>query len=266
MKNKIKKILSIILIVILVSTCMFLIIQYIRALTKEIKNPILTLEIENYGNVKIELYPEYAPNTVKNIIKLVENGYYDGKVLYGADEISVYVGRNSEGEIDYPKLSTLDKEVVSEDDYEYEIKGEFVANGFEANTLRHEKGIVSMIRADYTQMLGNSLIEQSYNSGSSQFTILTSDARNLNGMYAAFGKVIEGMDAIEKIYSLEKAVVENEEETEVSSIEKFVTMPVITKATVDTFGTNYGYPEVNEAFDYDGYLQQVLSQYYSTEQ
>ena len=103
MKNKIKKILPIILIVILVATCIFLIIQYIRALSQEIKNPILTLEIENYGNVKIELYPEYAPNTVKNIIKLTENGYYDGKVLYGTDEISVYVGRNSEGEIDYPK-------------------------------------------------------------------------------------------------------------------------------------------------------------------
>ena len=191
MKNKLKKILPIILIVILVATCIFLIIQYIRALTQEIKNPILTLEIENYGNVKIELYPEYAPNTVKNIIKLTENGYYDGKVLYGTDEISVYVGRNSEGEIDYPKLSTLDKEVEKENDYEYEIKGEFVANGFETNTLKHKKGIVSMIRADYTQVLGSSLLEQSFNSGSSQFTILTKDARNLNGMYAGFGKVIE---------------------------------------------------------------------------
>lgn len=266
MKNKLKKILPIILIIILISTSMILIIQYIRALTQEVKNPILTLEIENYGNVKIELYPEYAPNTVKNIIKLTENGYYDGKVLYGTDEISVYVGRNSEGEIDYPKLSTLDKEVVSEDDYEYEIKGEFVANGFETNTLRHEKGVVSMIRADYTQVLGSSLQEQSFNSGSSQFTILTQNARNLNGMYAGFGKVIEGMEIIEKIYSLEKEVIENEEETEASAIEKFETMPVIAKATVETFGINYGYPEVNEAFDYEGYMQQVLSQYYSTEQ
>ena len=266
MKNKIKKILPIILIVILVATCIFLIIQYIRALTQEIKNPILTLEIENYGNVKIELYPEYAPNTVKNIIKLTENGYYDGKVLYGTDEISVYVGRNSEGEIDYPKLSTLDKEVEKENDYEYEIKGEFVANGFETNTLKHKKGIVSMIRADYTQVLGSSLLEQSFNSGSSQFTILTKDARNLNGMYAGFGEVIEGMDIIEKIYSLEKEVIENEEETATSSIEKFAAMPVIKKATIDTFGINYGYPDVNEAFDYEGYLQQVLSQYYPTEQ
>lgn len=266
MKSKLKKILSIILIITLVAICCFLVIQYIRSLIQDVKNPILTLEIKNYGNVKIELYPEYAPNTVKNIIKLAENGYYDGKVLYGTDEISVYVGRNSEGEIDYPKLSTLDKEVAAEDDYEYEIKGEFVANGFETNTLRHEKGVVSMIRADYTQVFGSTLQEQSFNSGSSQFTILTKDARNLNGMYAAFGKVVEGMDIIERIYSLEKEVIETEEETEASSIEKFTLMPEITKATVETFGTNYGYPQVNEAFDYEGYMQQVLSQYYSTEQ
>lgn len=255
MKNKVKKILSIILIVALIATCIFCVCQYIISLTQEIKNPILTLEIENYGDIKIELYPEYAPNTVKNIIKLTENGYYDGKVLYGTDEISVYVGRNTEGEIDYPKLSTLDKEVKAEDDYEYEIPGEFIANGFEENTLRHEKGIVSMVRADYTQTLGNSLLSQSYNSASSQFTILIENARNLNGIYAAFGKVIEGMENVEKIYSLEKETTEN------SSIEKFETMPIIKKATVETFGTNYGFPQVNEAFDYENYLNQVLSGY-----
>lgn len=265
MKNKLKKILLIILIISLIATCCFLVIQYIRSLIQEIKNPVLTLEIKNYGNVKIELYPEYAPNTVKNIIKLAENGYYDGKVLYGTDEISVYVGRNSEGEIDYPKLSTLDKEILEDDDYEYEIKGEFVANGFEKNTLRHQKGVVSMIRADYTQAFGTTLQEQSFNSGSSQFTILTKDARNLNGMYAAFGKVVEGMDIVERIYSLEKAAVENEETGETSSIEKFASMPKITKATVETFGINYGYPEVNKAFDYEGYMQQLL-QNYSIEQ
>lgn len=265
MKNKHQKILLILVAVALLTICVVLIVQYIRSLVQEVKNPILTLEIENYGNVKIELYPEYAPNTVKNIIKLVENGYYDGKVLYGTDEISVYAGRNTEGEIDYPKLSILDKNVSEDDDYEYEIDGEFVANGYEENTLRHEKGIVSMIRADYTQVLGNTLKEQSFNSGSSQFTILTKDASNLNGMYAAFGKVIDGMEKIEEIYSLEKEVVETEEETQTSSIEKFANMPKITKATVDTFGINYGYPNVHEAFDYDAYLQQVLSQYYTTE-
>ena len=265
MKNKSKKILLIIIAAVLVAICGLLVVQYIRALTQDVKNPILNLEIENYGNVKIELYPEYAPNTVKNIIKLVENGYYDGKVLYGTDEISVYIGRNNEGEIDYPTLSTLDANVSEEDDYEYEIKGEFIANGFETNTLSHEKGIVSMIRADYTQALGNTLQQQSYNSGSSQFTILTQNSRNLNGMYAAFGKVIEGMDIVEKIYNLEKQIVENDSEDadQTSSIEKFAVMPVITKATVDTFGINYGYPEVHEAFDYEGYLQQVLSQYYT---
>lgn len=115
-----------------------------------------------------------------------------------------------------------------------------------------------MVRADYTQTLGNSLLAQSYNSASSQFTILTKNARNLNGVYAAFGKVTEGIEIVEKIYGLEKDTTENSEN---SSIEKFAIMPIIKKATVETFGTNYGFPDVNEAFDYEGYLNQVFSQY-----
>lgn len=257
---KAKKIILTIIIVLLIAACAYVAIAAIMSKTKEVKNPIVSLEIENYGTVKIELYPEYAPNTVKNIIKLVENGYYDGKVFYGTDDLSVYVGRNTEGEINYPTLATLDSTVSSDDDYEYEINGEFVANNFEENTLLHETGVVSLVRADYTQTLGSTLQEQSYNSGSSQFTILTKDAHGLNGMYAAFGKVIEGMDIINQIYGLDK-LEEGEE-----SISQFATMPVITKATVDTFGTNYGFPDVHEAFDYEGYMQQILSQYYTNNQ
>ena len=84
-----KKFWGILSVIILIIISIILVIQYIMALTQEIKNPILSLEIEEYGTVKIELYPEYAPNTVKNIIALAQKGYYDGKVFYGTDEISV---------------------------------------------------------------------------------------------------------------------------------------------------------------------------------
>ena len=89
------------------------------------------------------------------------------------DDVAVYVGRNSEGNSDNPKLSTIDKTVQenSENDYSYSIDGEFVANNFKQNTLKHKKGVVSLVRADYTKQI-NSLTEQSYNSGTSQFTIV----------------------------------------------------------------------------------------------
>ena len=203
-----------------------------------------------------------ASNTVKNIIKLAEKGYYDGKVFYGKDDISLYVGRNSEGNIDYPKLSTLEETVAEEDDYEYEIEGEFAANNFNTNTLKHEKGTVSLIRADYTQLSAD-LLKESFNSGSSQFTILTQDERSLNGLYAAFGKVVEGMEIVEQISNIQVAQTD-EENTQGISIKTFSTFPVIKKATVETFGYNYGFPKVNKAFDYDGYIQDLLTQYYKT--
>ena len=258
-----KNIIFIIISVLVLIICAWLIIQAVMAKTVEVKNPIVTLEVENYGEIKIELYPEYAPNTVKNIIKLAENGYYDGKVFYGKDDISIYVGRNSEGNIEYPKLSTLDSEVASEDDYEYEIEGEFVANNFDSNTLKHEKGVVSLVRADYTQITSE-LLDESYNSGCSQFTILTKDERSLNGMYAAFGRVIEGFEIVEKIYQLEgNSKLESEDDIE-TGIKAFTEYPIIKKATVETFGVNYGFPKVKEAFDYNAYIQDLLTQYYTT--
>ena len=115
-----------------------------------------------------------------------------------------------------------------------------------------------------------SLTKESYNSGSSQFTIVMEDNNGLNGMYAGFGKVIEGMDIVEKIYGLE---IKKEETTEESttttetteeSIKPFAAAPVIKTATVETYGVTYGLPKVHEAFDYSGYLQQLLNQYYNT--
>lgn len=283
-----KRILSIVVLIVvilaLLGTSGILVYNATIAKNKEIDNPVLTLDIENYGTVKIEMYPEYAPNTVKNIVALANNGYYNGKIFYGMDDIAVYVGRNSEGESENPKISDIDKSVLPEtteeseensqvtptenDDYEYEINGEFVANNFKQNTLKHEKGVVSLVRADYTKQIA-SLTSQSYNSGSSQFTITMDNASQLNGMYAGFGKVIEGMEIVEKIYGLSTKAEEPAEDGSAQpeeSIKAFETAPVITSATVDTHGVEYGLPETHEAFDYSGYLTNLMQQYYTSNQ
>lgn len=144
----------------------------------ETENPVVAFYIEKYGTVVIELYPEYAPNTVNNFISLVQNGFYDnntfhrlvkGFVLQGGDPIGTGTGGP-----------------------DYTIKGEFTENGVE-NNLSHKKGIVSMARS-----------ASSYDSAGSQFFIVLDDATYLDGEYAAFGKVIDGWSNIEKIISNEK--------------------------------------------------------------
>lgn len=275
-----KKVISIIALIVIIVALLgvngLLVYNAISSKNQEVKNPILSLDIEGYGNVKIELYPEYAPNTVKNIIALANNGYYNGKIFYGMDDIAVYVGRDANGQSDNPTIGDIDKtvikeenpesetETVNENDYKYEIDGEFVANNFRQNTLKHEKGVVSLVRADYTKQM-QTLVSESYNSGSSQFTIVMDDNSGLNGMYAGFGKVIEGMDIVEKIHGLETKQETAEDGTSVeNSIKAFAAAPVITSATVDTYGVTYGLPKVHEAFDYSQYLQQLLTQYYNT--
>lgn len=262
-------------------------------------HPEVTFEIENYGNVKMELYPEYAPNTVANIIKLVEKGFYNNKVLYGKDDYCMYIGRDANGEVVNPKASLIDDTIEADaadnpidvqiaeneaakteessntesnadekKDYEYTIKGEFVGNGFKGNTLRHEKGIVTLLRNDYTQYFAN-LMEESYNSGNAQLAIITADEANtLNGAYTAFGKITEGLDIIEKINN-ESEIKEPEVNAETgekieTGIDVFKIFPVIKSATVDTKGVDYGMPEIQEAFDYDSYINQMMSSYYGT--
>ena len=115
----------------------------------------------------------------------------------------MYAGRDTEGNAINPKISLIDDsiEAGTDADYEYTIPGEFVVNGYEQNTLRHEKGVISLIRNDYTQYVA-SLSKESYNSGNAQIGIMMSDsATTLNGVYAAFGKITEGMDVLEKIYN-----------------------------------------------------------------
>ena len=122
-----------------------------------------------------------------------------------------------------------------------------------------------MVRADYTKQVNN-LTTQSYNSANSQFTILTQDATDLNGLYAAFGEVVEGMDIVEKIYATETKEQSAEEagtDYNATTIKPFNTMPVIKNVTVETYGVDYGIPETHEAFNYSQYLYELMNQYYS---
>ena len=268
MKKKTQLIIWIILAVLALALCTFLCVNIIMAKTHEVKNPVATFEIENYGTVKIELYPEYAPNTVTNFINLINKKFYDGKVFYGKDVNSIYAVKNSEGEMAEPTMSLVDSSIESgsDSDINYQINGEFVANKFEQNTLKHEKGVVSMLRENYSSYFG--LQEQGYNSASSHFQIMLDNNRNLNGMYAAFGKVTEGLDIVEKIFNSETVAPESEDGEETATentILDFATPAVIKSATVETYGVEYGTPEVHEAFDYNAFLQSYFNQYTTNE-
>ena len=234
---------------------------------------------------------------MKTFVKLVQNGYYNGKVFYGLDEKTVNAGmalvekeneeEDEEGNLvktgettitaeeDYLRVSDLDKSVTpyvgedsedsGTDDYKISIEGEFVANGFNDNTLRFEYGTVGLYRNNYSQYV-DGLKAESYNSGSSLFFIETEEDSSLNGQYAAFGKVIEGMEIIEQLKQLP---LEETEESSASSIQKFAqgSYPVIKTATVDTYGVEYGMPDYIEAFDYNSYITNMfLQQYYNNQQ
>lgn len=266
MSKKIQFVLWLIIMIAVIILMGVLLQNNIVAKTSTVTHPVATFEIQDYGTVKMELYPEYAPNTVTNFIKLIEKGYYNNKVIYGKDDICLYVGRNASGEAENPKASLIfdNIEADSDQDYDYTIKGEFIANGFEQNTLSHEKGVISLIRNDYSQYLTN-LQEESYNSGNAQIGIMMSDdSRALNGAYTGFGRITEGMDILEKIYQeaeMKPADTEGQEQA-TDDISQFATYPVITSATVDTLGEDYGNPEIQEAFDYNSYIYNMMSSSY----
>lgn len=279
MKEKIRILIGIIIAIMLIGVIGFVSYNAVNVKKTKQSHPVATFELENYGTVKMELYPEYAPNTVTNFIALINSGYYNNKVLFGKDKICLYMGRDSEEDEEGPKASLIDSSIEkdSETDYKYEINGEFIANGFETNTLRHDKGVISLNRYDYSYY---GLKEESYNSGNAQFSIMMEDASNLNGVYCAFGKIVEGLDVLENVYNnAEIAVKEDTEEAEENSeevedehnhdeedensIKEFATAPVITSATVETFGVDYGKPEIHKAFDIQAYINNLYSNYYN---
>ena len=169
-------------------------------------NPILTIEMENGDIIKAELYPEIAPNTVNNFISLVNQGFYDGIIFHRVIKGFMIQGGDPEG--------------TGMGGPGYSIKGEFSSNGFE-NNLKHSAGVLSMARS----MMPNS--------AGSQFFIMHKDSPHLDGDYAAFGKVIEGMEVVDRIA-----------ETVTDRSDSPKEEQKMKKVTVDTFGEEY--PEVEK--------------------
>ena len=169
-----------------------------------------------------------------------------------------------------PSLSDLGIDVSEDEDRDSCIKGEVLSNGFNDNTLKHEEGVISMARGDYTSY-SSSLTTESYNSAGSQFFIMTADNSALDGLYAPFGKVIEGMDVVHAIENVQVTTSGSEESTseDSSSSSEEASTPVndviISKVTVETYGIDYGKPETLEVWDYYDWLYQTygidLTQY-----
>ena len=246
---------------------------YYQKATLEVKNPIVTMEVKDFGTIKLELYPEMAPEAVSNFVALANNGFYDGLKFHRIVNEFMIQGGDSNGDgSGSPKLSDLGivpktvkneetgKEENNPEDREYCIKGEFLANKYYDNTLKHEEGVISMARADYTSY-SSSLTTASYNSAGSQFFIMTKENKGLDGMYTPFGKVIEGLDIVHNIEKTETKIAEKEGMTEEEKAQAEKSVPVndviISKVTVDTFGSDYGVPETLEVWNYYNWIYQT---------
>lgn len=168
-------------------------------------NPIVTMEMENGDIMKVELYPEIAPNTVRNFISLVKKGFYDGVIFHRVIPGFMIQGGDPQG--------------MGVGGPGYSIRGEFKSNGF-ANDLKHSKGVISMARSSHPDSAG------------SQFFIMVANAPHLDGQYAAFGKVTEGIEAADKIVSVKR-----------NAQDKPLEPQKMKTVTVDTFGETYDEPE-----------------------
>lgn len=168
-------------------------------------NPIVTFEMKSGDVFYVELYPEVAPNTVNNFISLVKKGYYDGLIFHRVIEGFMIQGGDPKG--------------TGTGGPGYSIRGEFLRNGF-PNNLKHKRGVISMARS----MMPNS--------AGSQFFIMHKDSPHLDGQYAAFGAVVDGMDVIDKIATVN-----------VDYNDKPLRDQVMAKVTVDTCGVEYDEPE-----------------------
>lgn len=253
--KKFKNIIWIILLIVMIAVVCGISFGYYKNKTMKVKNPIVTMDVENYGTIKLELYPEQAPETVANFIKLAERGFYNGLTFHRVVKDFMIQGGDKEG-TGQGSATLADLRDGGDSNTNYSIKGEFIANGVN-NTMKFEEGTLGMARNDYTQY-SSSLKEESYNSGSSQFFIMTKANTSLNGYYTAFGKVIEGMDVVHKIENVEVKAADKSEDSSSSSANTEVSTPVnpvkITSVTVDTQGVDYGYPETLTPFDYMSWL------------
>lgn len=230
MKNKI---FNIIIILIIILSLAYMAYGYYQKRTFKLQNPVVSMEIENYGTVKIELYPEMAPNTVRNFVKLINEGYYNGLTFHRIEENLIQGG---------------DKEGTGSGETDYTIPGEFKINGFKSNNLSFTRGTLGLARADYTMYYyytgDPSYLEMGYNSGCSQFFIMAEDETDFDDYYCAFGKVIEGMEIVDKIKSIETTEEVDEGTGEKTKTSTPVNPPVIKNMTVETFGIEYKEPTV----------------------
>lgn len=169
------------------------------------QNPVITFEMESGDVIKAELYPETAPNTVNNFLSLVKSGFYDGLTFHRVIKGFMIQGGCPDG--------------TGMGGPGYSIKGEFSQNGF-TNQVKHTEGVLSMARATDP------------NSAGSQFFIMHKDSPYLDGSYASFGKVIEGMEAVDRIANL--ATDRNDKPKKEQKIKK---------ASAQTFGVEYPEPE-----------------------
>ena len=250
--GKFKNIIWIIALIILIVLIGVIAYGYYRNATMEVTRPVATMEVENFGTIKFELYPEYAPETVANFITLANRGFYDGLTFHRIVKDFMIQGGDKNG--DGTGLATTKDLRDDGDDTEYTIKGEFIANDVD-NKLQFEEGVVAMARSDYTSY-SSTLTEESYNSGSSQFFIMTAENTGLNGQYTSFGKVIEGMDIVHKIEEVEVKAADDADTTGNTEVSTPVNPPVITSIKVETNGIDYGLPETLTPFDYMSWLYQ----------
>lgn len=210
MKNKAAKIFTAIISLILAITCLGACSgdtkdkEETTGGTEIVQNPIATITMANGGVIKVELYYDTAPNTVRNFISLANKGFYNGVIFHRVKPGFVIQGGSPDGSPSgHPG---------------YCIKGEFAINGVQ-NDLKHERGVISMARA------------QDFDSAGSQFFICADTAASLDKQYAAFGRVIEGMDVVDEIISQEAVN------------ERPVNDQVMSSVTVETFGVEYAEPE-----------------------
>ena len=169
------------------------------------QNPIVTFEMENGRKMKAELYPDKAPNTVNNFVSLVASGFYNGIIFHRVISGFMIQGGDPAG--------------VGTGGPGYNIKGEFAMNGFKQNDLKHERGVLSMARAMHPDSAG------------SQFFIMHKNSSHLDGQYAAFGKIIEGIEVVDEIASVKT---DWNDKPRVPQVMKNV--------TVETFGVQYPDP------------------------
>ena len=169
-------------------------------------NPIATIIMKKGGEIKVELYPDKAPNTVNNFISLANSGFYDDLIFHRVIKGFMIQGGDPAG--------------IGTGGPGYNIKGEFALNGFKGNDIKHARGVISMARANHPDSAG------------SQFFIMHANASYLDGQYAAFGKVTEGIETVDEIAGVQTDYNDKPKSDQ-----------TIASIRVETFGVNYPAPE-----------------------